>query len=117
MRDICLGFRGGVLALLLLTFPVTSLAQPAALLVSTVPLDGTAQAVRKISLTGEDLGIFALVGLNGALGLALDQSVTFTPRTSVTAPSTGSPRLVPISASSPLHGNRISSRSSSRHRL
>jgi hypothetical protein len=73
MRAACLGFREGALALLLLTLPVRSLAQPAALLVSTFPVDGTPQAVRKISLTGEDLGIFALVGLNSALGLALDR--------------------------------------------
>jgi sugar lactone lactonase YvrE len=67
-------FPGVALALLLLTLPVTSLAQPAALLISTVPLDGTPPNIRKISLTGEDKGIFASVGLNGALGLALDRA-------------------------------------------
>ena len=74
MGDTFFGFRGAALALLLLTLPVSSRAQPAALLISTVPLDGTPPAIRKISLTGEDTGIFASVGLNGALGLALDRA-------------------------------------------
>jgi DNA-binding beta-propeller fold protein YncE len=74
MSRICFGWRRVALALLLLTLPITSLAQPAALLVSTVPLDGAPPTIRRMSLTGDDLGVFASVGLNGALGLALDRA-------------------------------------------
>jgi len=73
-RYVCVAIRGAALALLLLALAVPSIAQPAALLISTAPVDGTVPTIRKIPLTGANLGIFASVGLNGALGLALDRA-------------------------------------------
>jgi hypothetical protein len=66
--------RRAALVLLLSGLPATSVAQPAALLISTVPDDGAVPHIRKVALTGEDLGIFAAGGLNGALDLALDRA-------------------------------------------
>ena len=72
MSDTCFRPRGAALALLLFIFPATGIAQSSKVLVSTVPQDGTPPHIHAVALTGEDLGIFAAGGLNGALDLALD---------------------------------------------
>jgi DNA-binding beta-propeller fold protein YncE len=67
--------QGIMLAVLLLAFPALGMAQSSGgVLISVIPeLNGLPYTIRKFSLTGENLGIFASTGLNQPLDLALDR--------------------------------------------
>ncbi len=68
-----LGLRAAVLALLGGSLPAPCLAQSGALLIATAELNGGGPTIRKVSLSGEDLGVFISGGLNDPLDLTIDR--------------------------------------------
>ena len=66
-RHRSIGMPAAALVLLLLLVPLRATAQPATVLVATTPVMGLSATIREFSLIGQDLGIFASVGLSAGM--------------------------------------------------